>query len=142
MRKALSDPRVILNELYGDAQPETDEAELAAIEAKLASLAAREKRLVTLFSFGEVDEQVIRAQIADLRREQIVLNDRLRSLRPVLRAMPQSIDEARLARACQAVALWLEQADESRKRLALEALQISVVATREQATVSGVLPLV
>jgi len=141
VRKALSDPRVILNELYGDAQPETDEAELAAIEAKLASLAAREKRLVTLFSFGEVDEQVIRAQIADLRREQIVLNDRLRSLRPVLRAMPQSIDEARLARACQAVALWLEQADESRKRLALEALQISVVATREQATVSGMIPL-
>jgi hypothetical protein len=35
----------------------------------------------------------------------------------------------------------LDQADEAKKRLALEALQISVVATREQATVSGMIPL-
>ena len=98
-------------------------------------------RLVPLFSFGEVDEQVIRTQISDLRREQIVLNDPLRSLRPAPRATPLSIDETRLVRTCQAVGRWLDQADEARKRLALEALQISVVATREQATVSGVISL-
>jgi hypothetical protein len=36
---------------------------------------------------------------------------------------------------------WLDQADDAKRQLALEALQISVVATREQATVSGVIPL-
>ena len=124
-----------------DQQTQGDAAELEAIEAKLASLAAREKRLVTLFSYGEMDEQVIRNQIADLRREQIILNERLRSLRPTPRSQPVSIDEARPPRTCQAVARWLDQVDESRKRLALETLQIAVVATREQATVSGVIPL-
>jgi len=42
---------------------------------------------------------------------------------------------------CQAVPRWLDQPDDAKKRITLEALQISVVATREQATVSGVLPL-
>ena len=84
---------------------------------------------------------IIRDQIAGLRRQQAVLNQRLRSLRPVPQAMPQTIDEARLAQACGAVARWLYQADEAQRQLALEALQVSVVATREQATVSGVIPL-
>jgi len=132
---------VILNELRNGQEADVDGAEIEAVEAKVASLAVREKPLVTLFSFGEVDERVIRDQIAGLRREQVVLNDRLRSLRPAPRSLPVSIDEARLARVCQAVARWLDQADETRKRLALEALQISVVATRERATVSGVVPL-
>jgi hypothetical protein len=52
-----------------------------------------------------------------------------------------SVDEAQLTRTRQAVARWLDQADEAKKRLASEALQISVVATREQATVSGMIPL-
>src|SRR4051812_43506136 len=94
--KMLADPRVVLNEMQNDQQAEGDSAELEAIETKLASLAAREKRLVTLFSFGEVDEQVIRSQIADVRREQIVLSDRLRSLRPTPRSHPALIDEVRL----------------------------------------------
>jgi hypothetical protein len=141
VQNVLADPRVVLNELLNEDQPDSDEAEIGAVEAKLASLAAREKRLVTLFSFGEVDEQVIRTQIADLRREPIVLNDRLRSLRPTPRTMPRSIDEARLTRTCHAITRWLDQADETRKRLALEALQISVVATRERVTVSGLIPL-
>ena len=122
-------------------KPDADAAELEAIETKLTWLAAHEKRLVTLFSFGEVDERLVRDQIGALRREQTILNDRLRSLRPIHEPMPVSIDEARLARTCQAVARWLDQADDARRRLALEALQISVVATREQATVSGVIPL-
>jgi hypothetical protein len=57
------------------------------------------------------------------------------------RAVPHAIDGKLLARACQAVERWLEWADESRRPLALEALQIAIVATREQATVSGVIPV-
>jgi hypothetical protein len=116
-------------------------AESETIETKLASLASREKRLVTLFSYGEVDEQVVREQIAGLRREQTVLNNCLRSIRPIPQIAPQAIDEARVTRTCLAVGRWLDQADDDKKRLQCEALQISVVATRERATVSGMLPL-
>src|SRR3954464_2140541 len=42
-RNVLADPSVILNELRNDRRADVDEAELDAIEAKLASLSAREK---------------------------------------------------------------------------------------------------
>jgi len=93
VQEVLAHPSVVLHEMRNGHQPDADAAELEALETKLASLAAREKRLVTLFSYGEVDEQVVREQIASVRREQTVLNDRLRSLRPVPRPMPVPIDE-------------------------------------------------
>jgi hypothetical protein len=46
-----------------------------------------------------------------------------------------------LERACALVRDWLENADTERRMMALEALQVAVTATREAATVSGVLPI-
>jgi hypothetical protein len=83
----------------------------------------------------------VREQLTDIRREGGLLEDRLRALRPAPASLPQAIDEGLLARACQAVEHWLDQADQSMRQLALEALQIAIVATREQATVSGVIPV-
>ena len=54
------------------------------------------------------------------------------------RARPTDIDS--LAGICGAVRDWLEQADEEGRRLALDALQVTVTATAKQATVAGVLP--
>jgi hypothetical protein len=36
---------------------------------------------------------------------------------------------------------WLENADTERRMMALEALQVAVTATREEAEVTGVLPV-
>jgi ATP-dependent exoDNAse (exonuclease V) alpha subunit len=90
---------------------------------------------------GEVDETVVREQMAEIRRERELLQDRLRSLRPAPAMLPDGIDEQLLARACRAVERWLDEADDAKQQLALEALQIAIVATREEATVSGVIPL-
>ena len=143
VRTVLADPSVILHELsrQGEADADADPGEVVAVETRLASHTQRERRLVTLFSFGEVDEQLVREQIAEIRRERAVLEDRLRSLRPAPATPPGEIDEHLLARACEAVDRWLEQAGEAERQLALEALQIAIVATRERATVSGVIPL-
>jgi hypothetical protein len=46
-----------------------------------------------------------------------------------------------LERACTLVREWLENADTERRMMALEALQVAVTATREAATLSGVLPV-
>jgi hypothetical protein len=43
--------------------------------------------------------------------------------------------------ACTLVKEWLENADTERRMMALEALQVAVIATREQAEVTGVLPI-
>jgi len=65
VRTVLADPAVVLHELTRQHDTEADPRELEAITERLASLTERERRLVTLFSFGEVDEQLIREQIAD-----------------------------------------------------------------------------
>ena len=43
--------------------------------------------------------------------------------------------------ACTAVGAWLDRASERDREQVLEALQVSVTATQERATVAGVLPL-
>ena len=50
------------------------------------------------------------------------------------------IDADGLRRVCAGVANWVDQADDKDRRLALEALQVSISATKEAATMSGVLP--
>jgi hypothetical protein len=101
----------------------------------------RERRLVRLFSYGEIDETVIHEETSALRRQRQLLQDRRRSLKPEAPALPGGVDEALLARACGVVTRWLDEADDSGRALALEAMQIAIRATREFATVTGTLPL-
>ena len=55
--------------------------------------------------------------------------------------MLKHIDASALEAACAAVTIWLEKAGENERVLALEALQVAVVATNEAAMMTGVLPL-
>ena len=51
----------------------------------------------------------------------------------------QLLDQNLLRRMCLGVTQWLEKADETEKRMALEALQVSVEATAATATLTGIL---
>lgn len=64
----------------------------------------------------------------------------MRSARGALPPVLNNMDETLLARTCTAVKDWLDQADDADRVLALEALQIAIIATRESATITGVLP--
>ena len=61
-------------------------------------------------------------------------------MRPPSMDRGRTTDIASLEDICSAVRHWLEQADHEGRRLALEALQVTVTATARQATVAGVLP--
>jgi site-specific DNA recombinase len=137
----LSDPRVICRELEQRDQPAADPTEIARVDQQLAAVIDRERRLVRLFSYGEIDETVIHEETSALRRQRQLLQDRRRSLKPEAPALPGGVDEALLARACGVVTRWLDEADDSGRALALEAMQIAIRATREFATVTGTLPL-
>ena len=63
----------------------------------------------------------------------------LASLEP--KTSGEVLDEASLRAVCAAVAERLENADEAHRELTLEALQIEVTATHEEAVVEGVLPI-
>jgi hypothetical protein len=120
------------------ATGEPDEA--GRIEKQLAVLAEREKRLVRLYTYGEIDESLFGKEFSDLKRQRTALKQRLADAEPSAPILPRDLTENELAQACAAVGEWLDQADESERGLALEALQISVEAIPGQATVRGVLP--
>jgi len=139
----LSRPSVVFSEYEraraADVKPDHAE-ERDRLEREIAGLKEREKRLVRLYTFGEIDDTV-RSEGDELRRRRQLLEARLSALAPVEFPSARPIDPAMLERACALVKDWLENADTERRMMALEALQVAVTATREAATVSGVLPI-
>jgi site-specific DNA recombinase len=140
----LSQPSVVYAEYErartGDQQPDHAE-ERARLEREIASLKDREKRLVRLYTFGEIDDDTVRSEGDDMRRRRRVLEDRLATISPAEVHDDRQIDPAMLDRACTLVKGWLAGADTEQRMMALEALQVAVTATRESATVTGVLPV-
>ncbi|MBI4213801.1 MAG: hypothetical protein HY534_05760 [Chloroflexi bacterium] len=141
IRRILSDPQVVVKELLEvERRAESDGEDSAEIERELETIKDRERRLVKLFTVGDVDEGLIREQSAVLKRQRKLLEDRLSSASR--RTNPLGgLDTTALSETCSAVADWLDRADEEQSVLALEALQVGIVATREEATIRGFLPL-
>jgi len=141
VKRVLTEPATVLRELWRADGHHADSEEMSRLEREIASLREREKRLVRLYTYGEVDEEVIREEGAALRRQLDVLEERRRTLdrQPVHhgeRPNPETLE-----RVCAAVAEWIDRAaSEEDQTLALEALQLAVGATRETATLTGVLP--
>jgi hypothetical protein len=140
----LSRPSVVLAEYEraraADTKPDHAE-EHDRLEREIAGLKDREKRLVRLYTFGEIDDGTVRSEGEELRRRRQTLEQRLSAIAPIDSPSTQPIDPTMLERACALVRGWLENADTERRMMALEALQVVVTATREAATVSGVLPI-
>ena len=140
----LSRPSMVRDELEraraANQQPDHAE-ERARLEQEIASLKDREKRLVRLYTFGEINDETVRDEGADLRRRREVLEERLTALAPTVIPAARPIDRDMLDRACAAVADWLGQAGPEQRMMALEALHVAVTTTREVATVAGVLPV-
>ena len=115
------------------------EDEAAAWE--LATLTEREKRLVRLYTMGTVDEEAIRKESEDISRERGTLGQKLNLVRQPESMVGRNVGQGLLNSACTAVAQWLEQAGDTERVLALEALQIAVEATKDSAVISGILPV-
>ena len=71
-----------------------------------------------------------------------MLEEQLRDMQRPVGFNIDGLDSDQLKRVCAGVAEWLARADDSERTLALEALQIDVEATKEEATVTGALPVV
>jgi hypothetical protein len=138
--RILASPEVILNEM-GKEGVEAGRAERERLERAIESLKQRERRLVRLFSLGELDEEAIAGESAHLRRERMSLEAQLPEA-PIQSAPKLSLaDQTVIAAACRAVGDRLNQAGEGERRLVLEACQVVVEATREHVKISGVLPV-
>ena len=120
---------------------ETDVEQIGHLEGEIKALTEREDRLVKLYTLGTIGEQTVQKQLEEISRERTALNQRLSTIQRPVGYDTRHVDQDLLKRVCLAVAQWLEQADGVEKRMALEALQVSVEATAKSATLTGILPL-
>jgi hypothetical protein len=141
INRVLNNPRIELQELERHVDQKVDQDVISRLEEELINLTKREKRLVRLYTLGTVDEEAIRKESEDISLERGLLQQELNSVQRSESIVGRNIDQQLMDRACTAVAQWLEQADEGDRMLTLEALQITVKATRKSAVVSGILPL-
>ena len=141
VRKVLTAPEVVLRELQQPREADDHVDARDRLESDVASLREREERLVELFGFGEVDSEVVRSQLRDVQRRRGVLASRIAALTGPAVEVDPDLDEDSLRHTCAAIAERLDGATREEHELAFEAVQLSVVATREEVTVEGVLPL-
>jgi len=140
IREVLTAPELVLAEQRRAAQADVDEGAIQRIESQVAALQKREERLVRMFGFEEVEETTVRNELRDVRRQRDAMAVDLESLKNVS-GHGIAVDEVGLRDACASIAEHLDGASSNRQDQVLEALQISVSATRETATVEGVLPI-
>jgi len=140
MKRVLTNPDIVLNELKRVAAEDAHDDQGEQLEQALADLALQEKRLVDLYTVGGITETAVREKSADLSERRKALETLLASIQVTPRPSFDDIDADSLRRVCAGVADWVDQADDKDRRLALEALQVSISATKGAATMSGVLP--
>jgi len=141
VRRILTDPTIVLAECNRLETDPGDPEEQSRIEHKLDSLREQEQRLVKLFTLGEIDEEFIHEEKAALRKQRTVLEERLAAITPVELDMDSTVDMMSLSGTCEAVGAWMDGSSVEDRQLILEALQISIIATHETGSMSGVLPV-
>ena len=142
----LADPSIVAAELarrHRDTDTGTgSRSDLALIEAALDRLGTQERRLVKLFRFGEISEAIIAAASAELKRER----ERLERERATLTARLKEAERA----VCdfEGVAVYFERVRQrlgalgyADRRLALEALGMTVTVDADECRVEGVIPV-
>jgi site-specific DNA recombinase len=141
VKRVLSDPDMVIQELERAAVRGVDKTEVSRLQVVLSEVAEREKRLVHLFTLGNINEEAVRNEGVNLAGERRVIEERLALLNTASTPGIGRLNQMRLEHICRGIADWLDRAGELERELALDALQVTVEATRNEATVSGVLPV-
>jgi hypothetical protein len=140
MKRVLTNPDIVLQELKRAGAEDTQNDQGERLEQALADLALQEKRLVDLYTVGGIIETAVREKSEDLSERRKMLETQLASVQLAPAPSFDDVDAEGFQRVCAGVAAWVDQADDEDRRLALEALQVSISATKGAATVSGMLP--
>ena len=140
VRKVLTAPEVVLRELRQPGDSDSSRGAIHRLESELATLKKREERLVQLFGYEEVDSTVVRAELGEVQRRREALSAELETLARPVSAIAADVDEAGLREVCATIAARLDGAEPEQYERVMEAVQLSVAATRDEVTVEGLLP--
>jgi hypothetical protein len=116
----------VIHELERAADRGVDETEVSRLQAVLSEVSEREKRLVHLFTLGDINEEAVRNESVNLAGEKRVIEERLTSLNTARTPRLGRLNQMRLEHICKGIADWLDRAGESERELALVVLQVTV----------------
>jgi site-specific DNA recombinase len=144
--RVLKEPEVVLWELQRRQDDlgarQRCQRELERVEKQLSSLGKEQQRLVRLYRYGEIDDEYIERELQRLARERDRLTSEKKALEERLAERAVTPDDIQAVREfCQRVAQNLGSLSLEEKRLALEALQVSITVEPDKLVLDGALPL-
>jgi hypothetical protein len=140
MKGVLTNPGIVLQELRRTTAEEENNDEEQQVDRALADLSLQEKRLVDLYTFSGITAAAVSKKSNELSKQRKVLETQLAAIQAFSKPSFDNINPDDLQRVCEGVAEWVDRAGEEDRRLALEALGVSISATKGSVTMSGVLP--
>lgn len=145
VKRVLLNPGLVLRELHRRKEEagrrSTVEEQLESLTRQLESLTRKEQRLVRLYSYGEIDDELLDEEVKTLSGERGRLKEEQARLRGVLQA--QVVTDAQVVTIeeyCRRVAVNIDALSFVEKRLALDALQIRATVVPDGVSIEGAIP--
>ncbi len=142
IREVLQRPELIIQEFNAQQSGQAVlEEEIKRTSGLIKRLDDQERRLIRLFGMARVTEDHLVSEVEKVKKTRAGLDEKLALLRTQQTKLHRTKGLSDQVRAfCAYVASQLDQFDFEKKRLALQALQIRVIAGYERAKLFGVIP--
>lgn len=148
--EAIKNPEVIMAALReqikdqkGGLDKETNiDIEMRKLGRKIKAYDSQQKRLVKLFRLGVINENAILDELNQVKMDRVADQERLAELeksRKTLADLQQA--EIKLNDFCEAIRQQIDYSSYETKRLALDALDVKVYATRDNVNIQGIIPV-
>ena len=140
----LASPERILAEVRHQVEEDVDPTgEQETVTRELSDIEARQRRLVRLFTAGDLPEESLTEESKELAKRRETLQQRRIEL---TRQTPARVDVAQVERelpaALEAIRHWIESVEGDDLDLLLRAVEAEITASVEQAEVRGTIPLI
>lgn len=146
IKRVLLNPELLISEIERRKQ-EQEEPDflldnLNIVNRRLEGLRNRETRLVRLYTFAEIDDELWKSEKARIETERRQLEpERDKLYRQLEARRVYDLDAEAIEQYCQRAAQNIEQFTFEEKRLALEALQVKVWVDGSNISIAGYIPV-
>jgi seryl-tRNA synthetase len=147
--EVLEKPQVILAELQRQAEVQGKQDDTLSLEKEITKLKrqitnydTQEKRLITLFRYGEINKDSILDELNQLKEDRQADEEQLAQYSYTREQLARLANtEIKLNEFCERVHQNLGNCTIEDKRLALDALDIKIIATPDRIDIQGVIPI-
>lgn len=132
----------IENQKDGLAKETGFDIEMKKLGRKIKAYDSQQKRLVKLFRLGVINEDAILDELNQVKADRNANQERLAELeksKKTLQELQQA--EIKLNDFCEAIRQQIDCSSNETKRLALDALDVKVYATRDSVNIQGIIPV-